>query len=122
MSIQAVVIMLGALGLLASSIVLVRLQLLSIRYGLGWIAVSLLAFVGAPVLEVLSGEVSRLGFTATGFSLGVVVVFLGLLCLQLSISLSGIHRSVQDLSENAALIEQRLRTIERAGAEAASDA
>lgn len=112
MSIQALAIVLGAAALLVSSVVLVRLRLLSIRYGLGWIAVSLLGMAGAPVLELLSGQVQDLGFTATGFSLGVVIVFLGLVCLQLSVSLSGVHHSVQDLTEHAALVEERLRTLE----------
>ncbi|PTL59909.1 DUF2304 family protein [Paraconexibacter algicola] len=118
MSVQAIVSMIGALGLLSSTVVLVRLRLLSIRYGLGWIAVSLLGLLGAPLLDVLSGEVSTLGFTATGFSLGIVIIFLGLVCLQLSISLSGVHRSVQDLTEHAALVEHRLRLLERENEEA----
>ena len=54
----------------------------------------------------------HLGFTATGFSLGVLIAFLGLICLQLSISLSGLHRAIQDLTEHAALVEQRLRELE----------
>jgi hypothetical protein len=111
-SIQGIIIILGSAALLASSVVLVRLRLLSIRYGLGWIAVSLMGMAGAPVLDVLSGQVEDLGFTATGFSLGVVILFLGLVCLQLSISLSGVHHSVQDLTEHAALVEQRLRELE----------
>ena len=41
MSIQAVIIMVGALALMVSTVVLVRRRLLSIRYGLGWLAVSL---------------------------------------------------------------------------------
>lgn len=122
MSIQALVVITGAGLLLASSVVLVRLRLLSIRYGLGWIAVSLLGMAGAPVLDVLSSQVEDLGFTATGFSLGIVILFLGLVCLQLSISLSGIHHSVQDLTEHAALVEQRLRTLEDREHEKAFDA
>jgi len=121
-SIQALVVITGAGLLLASSVVLVRLRLLSIRYGLGWIAVSLLGMAGAPVLDVLSSQVEDLGFTATGFSLGIVILFLGLVCLQLSISLSGIHHSVQDLTEHAALVEQRLRTLEDREHEKAFDA
>lgn len=120
MSVQLLIIILGAGLLLTSSVVLVRLRLLSIRYGLGWIAVSLLGMAGAPVLDALSGQVQDLGFTATGFSLGVVILFLGLVCLQLSISLSGIHRSVQDLTEHAALVEQRLRELEARHADAES--
>ena len=115
MSTQAVIIMLGALVLLVTTVVLVRMRLLSIRYGLGWLAVSLTGLAGAPVLSLLADQVSRYGFTPTGFSLGVFIVFLGLVCLQLSISLSGLHRAIQDLAEHAALTEQRVRDLEETG-------
>ena len=112
MSTQAVIVVAGALALMASTVVLVRKRLLSIRYGLGWLTVSLLGILGIPVLSVASKQVRHLGFTQTGFSLGVLVAFLGLICLQLSISLSGLHRAIQDLSEHAALVEERLRALE----------
>jgi hypothetical protein len=111
-SAQAFIVLGGALLLLVSTIMLVRRRLLSIRYGLGWLFVALGGIIGAPILSVLSDEVSRFGFTPTGFSLGVFILFLGLVCLQLSISLSGLHRAVQDLAEHAALVEQRVRTLE----------
>ena len=112
MSIQAVIVMLGAAGLMTSTVILVRRRMLSIRYGLGWLAVSTCGLVGAPLLSVAASSVRHLGFTSTGFSLGVLIAFLGLICLQLSISLSGLHRAVQDLSEHAALMEKRLHELE----------
>lgn len=102
----------GALALLVSTVVLVRLRLLSIRYGLGWLAVSVAGLAVGPVLTALRNPAEKLGFTPTGFSAGVFIVFLGLLCLQLSISLSGLHRAIQDLAEHAALMEERLRRAE----------
>jgi len=111
MSLQLAILMAGAASLTVSTVVLVRRRLLSIRYGMGWLAVSLLGFVAAPLLTVLSSRVDGI-FTPTGFSLGVFIAFLGLVCLQLSISLSGLHGAVQDLAEHAALVEQRVRTLE----------
>ncbi len=122
MSAQAVLVMVAAAALMLSTFALVRRRLLSVRYGLGWLAVSLVGFVGAPVLSVLSAHVDALGFTQTGFSLGLFVGFLGLVCLQLSISLSGLHSAVQDLAEHAALVEERLRQLELASAGDAEDA
>jgi Na+/melibiose symporter-like transporter len=107
----------GAVVLLASTLVLVRLRLLSIRYGLGWLAVSVAGLGAGPVLMTLGKQAEKLGFTPTGFSAGVFIVFLGLLCLQLSISLSGLHSAVQNLSEHAALVEERLRRLEASRAE-----
>ncbi|HZV72986.1 MAG TPA: DUF2304 domain-containing protein [Conexibacter sp.] len=112
MSTQLAILMAGAAALTISTVVLVRRRLLSIRYGMGWLAVSVLGLVGAPLLSMLSSHVRAIGFTPTGFSLGIFVAFLGLVCLQLSISLSGLHGAVQDLAEHAALVEQRVRTLE----------
>ena len=112
MSVQAVIIMLGAVALMLSTVILVRRRMLSIRYGLGWLAVSVVGIVAAPLLSVAAARIDQLGFTATGFSLGVFIAFLGLICLQLSISLSGLHSAVQDLAEHAALVEHRVRELE----------
>jgi Uncharacterized conserved protein (DUF2304) len=109
---EGVVMMAGAAALMVSTVLLVRRRLLSIRYGFGWLTVSLLGFVGTPLLGVAAAHVQHLGVTPTGFSLGVLIAFLGLICLQLSISLSGLHRAIQDLSEQAALVEQRVRELE----------
>ena len=112
MSVQAAIMMVGAAALMVSTAVLVRRRLLSIRYGLGWIAVSVVGFVGAPLLSLFASLVEGLGFTPTGFSLGVFIVFLGLVCLQLSISLSGLHSAIQDLAEYSALVEARVGALE----------
>jgi hypothetical protein len=116
-SVQAVIIMAGAVALMISTIILVRRRMLSIRYGFGWLAVSILGIVAAPILSALASQVGHLGFTPTGFSLGILIVFLGLICLQLSISLSGLHHAIQDLAEHAALVEHRVGVLERDGAE-----
>jgi hypothetical protein len=122
MSVEAALAMGGAVALMISTVVLVRRRMLSLRYGLGWLGVSVLGFIGTPLLTLASGPVKHLGFTRTGFSLGVLIVFLGLICLQLSISLSGLHRAIQDLSEHAALVEQRLRNVEGRGEPTAGEA
>jgi hypothetical protein len=121
-STQAVIVMAGAIALMVSTVFLVRRGLLSLRYGLGWLTVSVLGLVGTPLLSVAATQVRHLGFTPTGFSLGVLIAFLGLICLQLSISLSGLHRAVQDISEHAALVEQRLRELESPRVEATMSA
>ncbi len=115
MSVQAIIVMVGAVALMVSTATLVRRRMLSIRYGFGWLTVSLLGLTGAPILSIAASQVSHLGFTATGFSLGLFIVFLGLICLQLSISLSRVHRAIQDLAEYAALVEHRLGELEAKG-------
>ena len=46
--------------------------MLSIRYGLGWLAVSLLASPARRCSSSFASRVDELGFTPTGFSLGVL--------------------------------------------------
>jgi hypothetical protein len=116
MSIQAWAIVAGGLALLVSTVMLVRLRLLSIRYGLGWLSLALLGIVGGPVLALMAEHVDSLGLTPTGFSLGTLALFLGLVCLQLSISLSGVQHELQDLAEYSAHVEQRVRQLEQRGA------
>jgi len=110
--------MAGAAALTLSTILLVRRRLLSIRYGMGWLTISVVAFVGAPLLSLLASRVARFGFTPTGFSLGIFIAFLGAICLQLSISLSGLHNAVQNLAEHAALVEERVRSLEALASQA----
>jgi hypothetical protein len=112
MSGQTFIVMGGALLLILSTLRLVRLRLLSIRYGIGWLVVGVVGVLGSPVLPLVSGRLDSLGFTATGFSLGVFIAFLGLVCLQLSVSLSGLSRSIQDIAEHAAHVEARVRQLE----------
>jgi Na+/melibiose symporter-like transporter len=114
MSIQGLIVLIGALGLMGSTVLLVRARMLSVRYGLGWLTVALLGIVAAPLLTGIAAQARHLGFSATGFSLGVLIAFIGLICLQLSISISGHHRAIQDLTEYATLVEHRLRGLESA--------
>lgn len=109
---QTLIIMGGALLLMISTVLLVRRRLLSIRYGIGWLMVGVLGLVGTPLLTWVSNRLDVFGFTPTGFSLGVFILFLGLVCLQLSISLSGLHRAIQDITEHAAHLDARLRQLE----------
>lgn len=113
MSVQGLLVLLGGLLLLLSTVRLVRARLLTIRYGIGWSVASLLAIVGAPVLEIVADSVREFGMTPTGFSLGVFIVCLGLICVQLSISVSGMQRIAQNLGEYSALLERRVTALER---------
>jgi Uncharacterized conserved protein (DUF2304) len=99
--------------LLVVAIALVRRGFLAIRYGLGWVTIAVAIIVVAPFLHFLPDIARWLGLTPTGLTIGLVVVFLGLICLQLSISLSGLSAAIQNLSERSALLEQRVRAVEQ---------
>lgn len=112
--VQSLLVAMGGLGLLVVVFVLARRGLLSLRYALGWMAVSLL-LLGAAALLVLIGGISHsLPITPTGLLAAVGLAFLLAVCLQLSISLSGQQEAIRELSEANALLAERLRRTEEA--------
>jgi Uncharacterized conserved protein (DUF2304) len=111
-ALQSLLVALGGLGLLVGVFLLTRRGLLSLRYALGWMGVSVL-LLGAAVLLVLIGGISHsLPITPTGLLAGVGLAFLLVVCLQLSISLSGQQEAIRALSEANALLGERLRRFE----------
>jgi hypothetical protein len=118
-AVQSLLVAIGGIGLLVAVFLLARRGLLSLRYALGWMAVSLL-LLGAALMLVLIGGISHsLPITPTGLLAGVGLAFLLAVCLQLSISLSGQQEAIRALSEANALLAERLQRLEEhvAGAE-----
>jgi hypothetical protein len=111
-AIQAGLVALGGLVLLTGVFVLARRGLLSLRYALGWMAVSVLVLVAALVLVLVGGVAHSLPISPTGLLASVGLAFLLILALQLSISLSGQQEAIRELSEAAALLGERLQRIE----------
>jgi hypothetical protein len=111
-AVQSVLVALGGLGLLAGVFLLARRGLLSLRYALGWMAVSMLLLGAAVVLVLIGGISHSLPVTPTGLLAGVGLAFLLVVCLQLSISLSGQQDAIRELSEANALLGERLKRIE----------
>jgi hypothetical protein len=66
----------------------------------------------AVVLELIGGISHTLPITPTGLLAGVGLAFLLVVCLQLSISLSGQQDAIRELSEANALLGERLRRFE----------
>ena len=112
LGVQAGLVALGGVGMFLVVFELSRRGLLSLRYALGWMGVSVL-LVGAGVLLVLVGGLSEsLPFTPTGLLAAVGLAFVLLITLQLSISLSGQQEAIRQLSEANALLEERVSTLE----------
>ena len=105
LSLHAIFLALCGVCLLALTLVLVRRGLLTARYALGWVCVSAVAVIGAPVFAFLSTQVAFVRLTPAGFSLVVAILFLLAVCVQLSVSLSGLIASTQDIAERLALVE-----------------
>jgi hypothetical protein len=101
--IQALVIGAASFALAVGVYLLSRRQALSFRYTVGWLTLltvgalsGILVPLAAPLARVL-GVLPAVILTAAG-----VLVLLGI-CVQLSISISGLQEQVQTLSEELAL-------------------
>jgi len=112
---QSVVEAMGGVVMFLVALGLARRQLLSLRYGLGWMAVAVLLVVAAVGLFALGGVPKSLPFTPTGAITGIGLACVLALMLQLSISLSGHQEAIRQLSEANALLEERLARLERLG-------
>ena len=102
------------LALCAFSLVLYlsRKQRLSFRYTIGWTALSMLTFFGAlviPFIEPIS-EFLRIGPFAV---VGAMCLFVLLsICIQLSISISGMQRQISKLNEDSAMLRKMIEKID----------
>jgi hypothetical protein len=111
-AVQSAMVALGGVGLLAIVFLLARRRRLSLRYALGWMAVSALLVLAAIVLFLIGGISNGLPVTPTGLLAGVGLAFLLVIALQLSISLSGQQEAIRELSEANALLGERLKRVE----------
>jgi hypothetical protein len=111
-AVQSLLVALGGLGMLIVVFFLSRRGLLSLRYALGWMFVSILLLVAAVVIVLIGGISHSLPVTPTGLLASMGLAFLLLLSLQLSISLSGHQEAIRELSEANALLAERLKRIE----------
>jgi len=116
----AVIALIGA-ALVTVAVVLMRRGLLAVRYGFGWAMVGMLAVILAPAVVLLEPVAAALGLSVPGLAIAIGVGFLVLVCLQLSITLSGMREQVRTLAEYAALAEAHARdggrgaTLDRGG-------
>lgn len=84
---------------------------LSFRYTIGWLALSAVGVFAGIFIPVVSPvadwlEISPAALVAVG-----AILLLVSICIQLSISISGLQEQNRRLAENLAIVEQRL--IER---------
>lgn len=110
---QALILAAGGLGILATTVVLTRTGALGLRYGLGWLAVSLLVLLmaGFGSSGLVAAVARQFRLTPTGFILMAVAGFLLLLCLQMSVALSRLERTNRVLLREAALLAARVDAL-----------
>jgi hypothetical protein len=113
LAIQSLLVAGGGVVMFAIVFALSRRGLLSLRYALGWMAVSTLLVLAAAVIALIGGVGKSLPFTPTGLIAVVGLGFLLMITLQLSISLSGHQEAIRELSEANAMLEERLQRVEQ---------
>ena len=89
-------------------LVIARRQLISFRYTVGWLGLCAVTFLGAllvPVVEPIARFLKVDPFTVVG---GSAFLILLAICIQLSISISGLQRHVYDLGEVVALLREKV--------------
>ena len=87
---------------------LARRQLISFRYTIGWLGLCVVTFFGAllvPIVEPIARFLKVDPFTVVG---GSAVLILVAICVQLSISISGLQRQLRQVNEVVALLRDKV--------------
>jgi len=101
--VQAIEIAVVALVFTISILYLARRQRISFRYTVGWLTLCVVsAFTGLliPLIKPLATKLQLDAFALIG---ACAIIFLLALCIQLSISISGMQKQLQQLNEDLAL-------------------
>jgi len=115
---QSAVIAFVGLVLLFFVVRLVHRRRLSFGFASGWVAVSI-AVIASSFLTPLVNPIARqFSMTGTAVFLVVAVAFVVGVCIQLSISVSGLQERLRDLAEANALLRAELEQRDAPGAEA----
>ena len=100
---QALEIAVVALLFTLTILYLAKMQRISFRYTMGWLTLCVIsAFTGLliPLVKPLATKLQLDAFALIGAS---AIIILLALCIQLSISISGLQKQVQQLNEDIAL-------------------
>jgi len=106
--VQAIEIAVVACAFAIAIIMLSRRNRISFRYTMGWLTLSVLSAVGGlliPIIEPLSRKFQLDAFSLVGAL--AVIVLVGL-CIQLSISISGLQQQLRKLNEDLALQKKEI--------------
>ncbi len=86
-------------------IILARRQMLSFRYAAGWLVLLTVTALSGILIPVTRPLAESLSTTPGVLVSGMAIMILVLICIQLSVSISGLQKQVQRLAEELALHE-----------------
>jgi hypothetical protein len=110
-SVQTVVAAVVSLMFLLSVYRLGRKQKLSFRYTTGWMILGSLGVFAGLLVPVAEPIAQKLQVSPSALLGGGAVVLLVILCVQLSISISGLQEQVRRLAEEAAFLRQEIEEV-----------
>lgn len=93
-------------------LVIARKRLLTVRYTVGWVLLAGVVIVLALLTPFIEPIANWFGMTATGVLLFLATGTLLLICIQLSITASGLTAQQRDLTEAIALLHERVDELE----------
>ena len=108
---QELVIALGGIVLALLVLFIARKHLLSLRYTVGWVVLSVVLTLSALLSQFVEPLANAVGMTATGVLLALASGTLLLICIQLSISVSGLSSQLRELTEANALLGARVEEM-----------
>ena len=97
----------GCLALFGGTliIILARRQMLSFRYAAGWLVLLTLTALSGILIPLTRPLAKSLSTTPGVLVSGLAILILVVICIQLSVSISGLQKQVQRLAEELALHE-----------------
>ena len=108
---QVIEIGIVACGFAAIIVSLSRKERISFRYAMGWLSLSILGVVGGLLLPVIEPISKKLQLDAFSFVGAIAVIVLLGLCIQLSISISGLQRQLGKLNEDVAIQKKAIEVL-----------
>lgn len=115
---QELLIIAGGVILGVLVLAVARRRLLTVRYTVGWVLLAAVVIVLALLTPLIEPIANWFGMTATGVLLFLATGTLLLICIQLSITASGLTAQQRDLTEAIALLRERIDELEVRGPEA----
>ena len=85
-----------------------RRQKLSFRYAVGWMILGVLGVFASLLVRVAEPIAEELRVAPSALLAGVAIVLVIILCVQLSISISGLQEQIRQLAEEAAFLRQEI--------------
>ncbi|MEI6571728.1 MAG: DUF2304 domain-containing protein [Actinomycetes bacterium] len=108
---QELVIALGGVGLALFVLFIARKHLLTLRYTVGWVVLAVVMTLSALLSGFVEPLANAVGMTATGVLLALASGTLLLICIQLSISVSGLSSQLRELIESEALLRAQVEEM-----------